>query len=99
HGKPVDAGAVRDLLRDLFEGSPTPEWERVALDAAENDAGMRVWDDEEQKLTWIQASVEKVARRPAPKPPPLRATPAPPGAAAAPPLPPRRERLDAAIVE
>jgi serine/threonine-protein kinase len=100
----VDAAAVRDLLRDLFEGAPTPEWEQVALDAVEHDAGIRVWDDEEQKLTWIQASFETVGRRtPATKPvaPPLppRATPAPPGASPATPLAPRRERLDAALIE
>jgi serine/threonine protein kinase len=97
----VDADAVRDLLRDLFEGAPPPEWERVALDAAENDAGIRVWDDEEQKLTWIQASVETVSRRSAPKPPPplVRATPAPPGTGPASPAPPRRDRLDAALAE
>lgn len=99
---PVDEGTIRDLLAELFAGTPAPEWEQHASEADVEEAEtladadveegdtLSVWDDEAQKLTWIHASIETI-----PPPSALAAGSGPQAGT----IVSRRDRLEAALSE
>ncbi len=89
-----DAAAVAAFVARVFPGSPAAEWEAVVFprgqmasipDDAPTAGSVRVWDEDEKKLTWMPAVTE--VSEDAPKEAP--AAPAPRT---------RRAELDAALV-
>ncbi len=55
---PIGPGDVATLLRDLCGSEPLSAWESLAEDAAVGPDRIRVWDDDRQKLTWMNVSIE-----------------------------------------
>jgi tetratricopeptide (TPR) repeat protein len=97
-GAEVATEGVRALLGSLFGDAPSATWEDIVDEAAVGPERIRVWDDDRQKLTWMNAAIETLA-------PPTRTNgtgvPKTHGAAAAARETgkTRRERLDAALAE
>jgi len=96
-GAEVSAEGVRALLSNLFGDAPAAAWEDLVDEAAVGPERIRVWDDDRQKLTWMNAAIETLA-------PPTRTNgtgvPKTHGAPAASETgKTRRERLDAALAE
>ncbi len=60
----VDEGSVRSIVAELLEGHALAEWERLADEREDEADRIRAWDDDRQKLTWMQASVETLTLRP-----------------------------------
>jgi serine/threonine-protein kinase len=80
---------VRAVLAALFSDAPPAPWERLVDEAAVGEARIRVWDDDRQKLTWMNAAIETLAPATARSP----AAPFPANHAS------RLARLDAALAE
>jgi serine/threonine protein kinase len=96
-GAEVAAEGVRALLGSLFGDALAAAWEDIVDDAAVGPERIRVWDDDRQKLTWMNAAIETLA-------PPTRTNgtgvPKTRGAPSASETgKTRRERLDAALAE
>ncbi|HEV3190113.1 MAG TPA: serine/threonine-protein kinase, partial [Polyangiaceae bacterium] len=90
---PADKSTVAKILRELFGEAPPALWEKLVANAATARGGrierIQAWDDERQKLTWMQASVQTLIPQES-----LNESPDDAGARL-----PWRERLDAALVE
>jgi len=89
---PVDKRTVAKILRELFGEAPPALWEKLVANAAPPPGGrierIQAWDDERQKFTWMQASVQTLI--------PQESLDEPRDDAGA--LLPWRERLDGALV-
>jgi serine/threonine protein kinase len=59
-GEPVDEKRMQAIVAELFDGSSRASWEKLIDQEAEHPDRIRVWDDEGQKMTWMNASVEPV---------------------------------------
>ncbi len=86
---PVDAARVRTLMEELAGPRVRPEWERLVDEASVGSERIRVWDDERQKLTWMNASLETM----------LPDAASGPGPESAPPPATLAERLDRALAD
>ncbi|HTB73353.1 MAG TPA: protein kinase [Polyangiaceae bacterium] len=60
-GEAVDEKRMQALVADVFDGVSRASWERLIDEAAEHPDRIRVWDDDGQKMTWMNAAVEAVA--------------------------------------
>ena len=53
---------MQAIVAELFDGTSRASWERLIDEAARaHPDRIRVWDDDGQKMTWMNASVEAVA--------------------------------------
>jgi serine/threonine protein kinase/tetratricopeptide (TPR) repeat protein len=59
--RPVDAGSVRTMLAEVDANRSPAAWERMADQEEEPIERIRAWDDDRQKLTWMEASAEPIA--------------------------------------
>ena len=57
-GAPVNEPRMKALASELFDGTARASWEKLIDDAAAHPDRIRVWDDDGQKMTWMNASVE-----------------------------------------
>jgi len=56
----VNEQRMQALAAELFDGTARASWEKLIDDAAAHPDRIRVWDDDGQKMTWMNASVESV---------------------------------------
>jgi tetratricopeptide (TPR) repeat protein len=56
--EPTLQATLKAVLADLFDGTARPPWEKLIDGAAPAEGRLRVWDDDRQKMTWMNASVE-----------------------------------------
>jgi tetratricopeptide (TPR) repeat protein len=96
-GAEVGEDGVRALLSSLFGDAAPAAWEDLVDEAAVGPERIRVWDDDRQKLTWMNAAIETLA-------PPTRTNgtgvpKARRAVVASETGKTRRERLDAALTE
>jgi len=89
-GAGVDADGVRALLAQVSGAQQPRAWESLVEEAAVGPERIRVWDDDLQKLTWMNAAVEVADS-------PDTTVQAP--AAAEPPAATFRERIERALAE
>jgi serine/threonine protein kinase len=63
--QPTDGPTMQRMLQaalaDLFDGTARPPWEKLIDDAAGPSERLRVWDDERQRMTWMNASTEALS--------------------------------------
>jgi serine/threonine protein kinase len=57
-GRAIDEAAVSALVSELSTGDAAADWEHLVEEAEVGPERIRVWDDERQKLTWMNASIE-----------------------------------------
>jgi tetratricopeptide (TPR) repeat protein len=57
----TDEGSVRAIVAQLNEDRAPAPWEQLAETEGGEVERIRVWDDDRQKLTWMEASIEPVA--------------------------------------
>ena len=59
---PIDERRMQAITAELFDGASRASWEKLIddADAAAHPDRIRVWDDDGQKMTWMNASVERV---------------------------------------
>jgi serine/threonine-protein kinase len=63
-GSSVGEGSVRKIVAELGEGRQPDPWELIADEHSEPVERIRVWDDDRQKLTWMDASIETITIAP-----------------------------------
>jgi serine/threonine protein kinase len=63
-GRPIGEEAARSLLAELSTDHRVAAWEKLVEAAGTGNERLRVWDDERQKMTWMQASIETAAPAP-----------------------------------
>ncbi len=51
------------MVAELSKGRHPEAWERLASDESGEVERLHVWDDDRQKLTWMEASIEPLASR------------------------------------
>jgi protein kinase-like protein len=56
-GKPVDEAKMQAIAAELFDGTARASWEKLLDDATAHPDRIRVWDDDGQKMTWMNASI------------------------------------------
>jgi serine/threonine-protein kinase len=61
--RPVDAGSLRTIVAEVNADRSPEAWERLADQDPEPVERIRAWDDDRQKLTWMEASAEPVTHR------------------------------------
>jgi cellulose synthase operon protein C len=59
-GQPVDEERMQAITAALFDRASRASWERLLDEADAHPARIRVWDDDGQKMTWMNAAVEEV---------------------------------------
>ncbi|HEX3770282.1 MAG TPA: protein kinase [Polyangiaceae bacterium] len=90
-GRPIDEHTAQAALAEIFDGTARPPWEKHLDEPAPRDERLRVWDDDRQKMTWMNASVEAAPADPDAEPTTIHRTePAPTN---------RSGRLDAALAD
>ena len=57
-GAKVDESRMQAIAAELFDGTSRASWEKLIDDAGAHPDRIRVWDDDGQKMTWMNASVE-----------------------------------------
>src|SRR5580698_4191277 len=57
-GAPVDERRMQAIAAEMFDGATRASWEKLIDAAADHPDRIRVWDDDGQKMTWMNASVE-----------------------------------------
>jgi tetratricopeptide (TPR) repeat protein len=57
-GTKVDESRMQAIAAELFDGTSRASWEKLIDDAGAHPDRIRVWDDDGQKMTWMNASVE-----------------------------------------
>ncbi len=57
-GEQVDERRMQAIAAELFDGNPPASWEKLIDEESEHPERIRVWDDDGQKMTWMNASVE-----------------------------------------